>query len=163
MLQRRFRYETLLRIRKRQEDLRAGALASARREVRRAQDERSHLSEEQRNTLLRAQDLIQQEFDASDVRRYYQYERHLSRLAVAKDAEIRQLEGVAEQRRAELELATKRKKIVEKLKENQNAAYAKHVMKLEQRQSDETATNYAAIGAATRGVARQPDEARGLR
>ena len=158
MLQRAFRYETLLRIRKRQEDVKASALAVARRNVYNAEEQRIRLAEEQRITLERAKDLARDEFDASDIRRYYQYERHLAQLAVAKDAEIRSLNTVAESRRAELEDATKRKRIVEKLKERQNAAFAKHVLKQEQRLTDEVATNYAAMGASvphTTGMAGQ--------
>jgi flagellar export protein FliJ len=163
MLQRAFRYETLLRIRKRQEDLRAAALAVARRNVHNAEEQRARLSEEQRVTLERAKDLARDEFDASDVRRYYQYERHLAQLAVAKDAEIRSLTVVAESRRAELEDATKRKRIVEKLKEHQNAAYEKHVLKQEQRLTDEVATNYAAMGATAPNTTSMAGQGRGNR
>lgn len=164
MLRSRFRYETLLRIRKRQEDLRAGAFAAARREVRRAEDERLHLSDEQRETLMHANELMRAgEFDASEVRRYYQYERHLTHLAVAKDAEIRQLEKAADKRRLELEEATKRKRVVEKLKENQNAAYGKYVQQTEQRRSDEAATNRAAIGATPLQSVGTPKGERGKR
>lgn len=122
------------------------ALAEARRQVRRAQDQRGAIIEEQRRALDHAGDLSQHAFDASDVRRYYQYERHLARLAVAKDAEIRQLEKTAEHKRMELEEATKRKRIMEKLKERHSAAFQACLQKNEQRSLDEAATNYAALG-----------------
>lgn len=151
-IKRTFQYSTLLRIRKRQEDIKAMVLAEARRRVRAAQEQRESLLEEQRRTLAHAGEASRHEFDASEVRRYYQYERHLARLAVTKDAEIRQLEAVAEGKRADLEEATKRKRIMEKLKDRHRTAFQAHFQKMEQRSLDEAATNYAAIGIVPRRV-----------
>ena len=138
------RYHTLLRIRRRQEDLHAYALAAARREVQLAQVERRRITEEQQRTLDRAAELGREHFDASDLRRYYQYERHLARLGDTKDALIRDLEQVADERRTELEEATKAKRVVEKLVEHRMAAYQDELRKLEQKTVDEVATSYAA-------------------
>ncbi len=143
-LRRPDRYNTLLRIRKRQEDLRAYALAASRRDLQLARDERARIVEEQQQMLARAGELAQRGFDASDVRRYYQYERHLARLGDVKDASIRQLEQATEERRAELEEATKAKRIVEKLVERKMDVYQHELRKLEQKTLDEVATSYAA-------------------
>lgn len=155
------RYNTLLRIRKRQEDLSAYALAAARREVHLAQSERRRIAQEQQHTLAQAAEAAQEHFDASDVRRYYQYERHLARLGDSKDAQIRQLEEVAEERRAELEDATKAKRVVEKLVERRMLAYRQELRKLEQKTLDEVATSYAARQQlAERATEQQDGEAR---
>jgi len=143
-LQRRFPYETLLRIRRRQEDLKAQALAVARHEVEVAQAQRRHLAEEQRGILDQAGERSRAYFDASDVRRYYQYERHLARLRDAKDAEIHALRDIEEERRIEVEEAAKRKRIVEKLKERHGVAWLRQWRKNEQRLMDEAGTTHAA-------------------
>lgn len=139
-------YDTLLRIRKRQEDLRAQALAVAKSEIMAAQEQRSQLAQEQMRALSRAGELAERAFDASDIRRYYQYGRHLARMGDAKDAEIRQLEQEAEARRTELMEATKRKRIVEKLQERRMRAHRDSLLRIEQRIMDEVASNYAVRG-----------------
>ena len=146
--QRRFQYDTLLRIRERQEEIKAQALAAAHREVAVAQAQRAQLAAAQRRVLDRAGLLARARFDASEVRTCYQYERHLARLGDAKEAEIAQLAAQAKECRADLLEATKRKRIIEKLKERRTDAYRKHMQKIEQRAIDEAATNYAAINAA---------------
>lgn len=145
-IRRRFQYETLLRIRKRQEDLKAQALAAARREVHAAEGQRARIAQEQRRVVERAGGLLKERFDAAELRCYYQYERYLSWLGDAKDAEIRTLEEVAETKRAELEEATKSRRMVEKLKERHIKAHAKQVQKDEQRLTDEVGTTHAALG-----------------
>lgn len=139
-------YDTLLRVRQRQEDLRAQAVATARREVLNAQAQRDELAREQLRMLSSAGERLQQDFDAADVRRFYQHERHLAQLGVEKDVEIHALEVAAEDRRLELEAASKRRRIVERLQERKRTAYIKHMNKLDQQQTDETATTYASLG-----------------
>jgi flagellar FliJ protein len=158
-----FQYATLLRIRKRQEDLKAQALALAHQQAQRAREERAGIASEQRRTLEQAGELVRARFDASEVRRYYQYERHLSRLGDTKDAEIRQLDGVVEEKRLDLEEAAKQKQVVEKLQERRMAAYQKEQLKQEQKVSDEVATNYAAMGLGRRKSDAKPVEERDRR
>ena len=145
-------YDTLLRVRERQEDLRAQALATARREVLNAEAQRDELAREQMRMMSEAGERLRGDFDAADVRRFYQHERHLAQLSVEKAAEIQELETAAETRRQELEAASKRRRMVERLQERKRAAYIKHVNKLEQQQTDETATAYAARGLSAAGA-----------
>ncbi len=142
---RQFRFTTLLRIRRRQEDARAQELAVARRHVDVATGQREAILGEQRRAMARAGTLTKVAFDASDVRRYYQYERHLARLGDEKDAEIHELEEKAEEKRSALLSASQSKQIVERLEERHRKAKAAALRKDEQRQSDEIATNYAAL------------------
>lgn len=139
-------YDTLLRVRQRQEDLRAQSLAEARRREHLAQAERNSLAQEQQRMLEEAGSRLTLHFDAADIRRYYQHERHLARLGDDIDIQIRELQALAEQRRADLEAASKRRRMVERLQERKRAAYRKHLNKLDQQQTDETATTYASLG-----------------
>lgn len=136
-------FDTLQRVRQRKEDQCAQRLAEARRDVAAAERQREALQAETRATLEAAASRATDHLDASDLRRYYQYERHLARMTDAKDAEIRQLEGVREDRRDELEDAMKARRVVEKLRERKLLARQKRLRKEEQRLLDEVAVNYA--------------------
>ena len=145
-LARRSHYTTLLRVRKRQEERRALALAKALREQQHAEAERAHLTAEQRRALERAGDTAQEAFDAAEVRCYYQYERHLAQLGDAKDAEIREFTRMSSVRRLELEEATKNKRMIERLRERTEEILHAQSRRDEQRRLDEVATNHAALG-----------------
>ncbi len=134
---------TLLRIRRRQEDLKAQALAQARRDVRVATDQRDEIEAYQRRMLERAGEMTQGDFDASAVRQVYQHERHLSRLAAERDVAIRRLDQVAETRRGELEMALKRRRMVEQLETRAATRYRDFRNQQEQKQNDEIATSRA--------------------
>lgn len=138
-------YETLVRVRKRQEEIKVITLAATRRDISNAEAERAGIAARQREALEQASEIAKSEFDASDVRRYYQYERYLARLAVRKDADIRGLQRKAEGQRRELLEATKKRRISEKLEERTAEAYHDHVLKQAQKQIDEVATNRAAM------------------
>lgn len=138
-------FDTLLRVRQRLEDLKAMALAESRRELHHARSQRDGIAAEQRRALEMAGSAAQAQFDASDVRRYYQHERHLAQLAVEKDAEIHALEGTIELRRAALEKALRDKRVVERLRERRLAAHLKEVRRKEQQMLDEIALNYSTL------------------
>jgi len=140
---RQFRLTSVLRVRKRQEDLRAQALAETQSEMRKAQHRRDDLIELQRRMLTSADELTRSNFDAADIRRYFQYERHLSRSVVDSDAQIAQLTVVADDRRAELEEATQKKKAIERLKVRHRDAIAADDRYWEQRTNDEIASGRA--------------------
>lgn len=137
-------FDTLLRIRKRQEELRAFALAEARREVRAAEQERDELSGWRLEMFREAGTHARAVFDPGDVRLYYRYERHLARMIDDKDAQIVQLSKVEEARRMELDGAMKRRRIIEKLLERKERQAREETRKQEQKAADETASKYAA-------------------
>lgn len=144
-----FRYDTLLRVRQRQEKLKSMALAEMRRAVDFAEQQRAEILEQQFAALNAAGELTQREFNASEVRRYFSYERHLARLAVEKDAEIRHLRSQEHGRRKELETAMKRRKMLERLKERLDEAYDYVMNREERKRLDETAVNRAALADGT--------------
>ncbi len=121
------------------------ALARVRAELRTNIVQRDEIARNQKRMLEEAAGATQQEFDASSIHRYYQYERHLARLAVEKDAAIAELRETEEERRADLEEAMKKKRIVERLKERHRDALFADLNKEEQAVLDETAINQAAV------------------
>jgi flagellar FliJ protein len=142
------RYETLLRVRQRQEELKAMALGEVRREIQVTEKQREEILNQQRRMLEEAKERAQGDFRADDIRGYYQYERHLARLAVRKDARLVELRALEEERRRDLEEALKARRMVEKLSEREWAAFRAAVGKKEQAALDESATNHAAMGRA---------------
>lgn len=131
---------TLVRVRRRQEDLKAQAFARAQRDVQNAVEQRAGLEVYQRRMLDRAGELMQgEEVDASALRLVYQYERHLGRLVVERDAQIRQLEKVADSKRGDLESALKNRRMVERLETHAVERYRRFRSILEQKQHDEIA------------------------
>lgn len=137
-------FDTLLRVRRRMEDLKARALAREQREASRLEAEREAIVAEQRRALDAAGVAAGTVFDASEVRRHYQYERYLARCVVAKDAEIRAQLRVVAQSREELTEAMKDRKKIEKLRERKMRAFLQRQRKEEQRLLDEVAVNLAA-------------------
>lgn len=145
MPERRWRkYEVLLRVRQRQERLKAQALAEVLRGIRSEEAQREAIAEQQKKVLMDAGATAREEFMAAQVHAFFQFERHLAGQAVEKDATIRRLRDVEEGRRAELELAMKRRRMIERLSDRARLAYVESMRKAEQKQSDENAGNYAA-------------------
>ncbi len=139
------KYAVLLRVRERQERLKAQALAESRRDIQSAEAQRGALAEEQRRVLEQAGVAAQHQIDAHKVQSFIHYERHIARLSVDKDAEIHGLRKVEERKRTELEDAMKRRKVVERLSDRVRQTYIEHVRKEEQKQFDETASVRSAI------------------
>lgn len=133
-------YSALLRVRKRQEDLKAMALATAWRAVRDAERLRAEIEAHQRRVLAIDGEASQRTVYAERLRRLVQYERHLARLAVDKDADIEDLTKKADGRRSELEDAMKQRRIVERLIENAEEALQEEIAKNERAVNDEIAT-----------------------
>ncbi len=121
------------------------ALAQMRRAVRVAEQQRNEITEQQVLALTTASELSREEFDASEIRRYFSYERHLSRLAVEKDSQLAHLRTQEQGRQAELEDAVKSRRILERLKERKDKAYQFALGKEEQKRLDEAAVTRAAM------------------
>jgi len=141
-------FDTLLRIRQIQQDLRAQDFASAQRQVFAAEQQRDSLSQERQGLFDEAGQRARNRFDAREIRAFYQHERHLARLIDDADSEIRRLRVVAGERRAELEEAMQRRKMVEKLRERKMNEYLAAIRKDEQKLTDEKATGAAAVARA---------------
>jgi flagellar FliJ protein len=138
-------YATLLRVRKHEEELRSATLAGTRREIAQAEMDLEAIREQQRRTLETAGIIARERLDAEDIRRYYQFERHLAQLAVEKDAQIQALQARASKEQAALAEATKRRRMTEKLEERVAESYRREMGILEQKQLDQVASNYHAL------------------
>ncbi len=138
------RYRVLLRVRKQEEDIKAQALARSRQAVQQSERERTSLELTRQAALEHAGQSLLTEFDAAEVRSYYQYERHLAALRDQKDAEIRSLQADEAEKRSILEASTKARQIAEKLHHRRRDAYQQYLHREAQKQLDETATLYAA-------------------
>lgn len=138
------KFDPILRVRQRQERLKAQALADTRRAIRREEGRREEILRDQKRMIQEAGNQAQRAFDPAAVHAYFQYERHLARLAVEKDAAVRALRAVETERRRELEDAVKRRRVIERLRERALQAYARAVRKHEQFFHDEVAAGRAA-------------------
>lgn len=138
------RYASILRLRQRAEDREAQALTAIRGHIHQAQRQRTSLELARQSTLEQAGASLREQFDASDIRGYYQYERHVAHLRDQKDAEIRELQQKESAQQALLETATKARRIAEKLHGRRWDRYRAYLRYEEQKIMDETATMYAA-------------------
>jgi len=138
------RYATLLKLRKRKEDLKSGEMAEATRELHNAQAFQRELMAYQREILDRAR-TDQGAFDAADVRAVHQFGRYLSDRIVSQDAQIQILRHKVTTTRSELEESMKDRRIVEKIMSNARDVVNQHRLKTEQREHDEVASIRAAI------------------
>ncbi len=138
--QKKRHYSSLLRVRERQQDLEAQRLAVAQREVLRAETELADIERQQRMALEGASQASGRRPEPPKITGFLQYERHLSRTAVQKDAEIRTLQTKAEAQRSKLEDAMKRRKTMERLLEKTQESLDAEQRRREQRLSDEAAS-----------------------
>jgi len=147
--------ETLLRVRRQQENVRAQELAAAHRAVESAAATRADLVAEQRRLLSEAGNVAKSHLDADALRRYYAHERHVARLIDSKDADIRALSDAVSERRETLIEAAKKREMIERLHARRWADYRAAVQKAEQRLLDEVAVNLSALA---RGAERRAAE-----
>ena len=141
---RAFRYSTLLRVRRLQEEEEAQRLAAIRRELRAALHEREFLAQEQVRMFREAASATKRLFAAANVHLFYIYERHLARRAVETDARIAALRTRESDRRRDLEEATRRKRMIERLEDHHVTALRAEINREDQGISDETAVSRAA-------------------
>ena len=141
-------YGTLLRVRKRPEEIEAMSLAAAHREVQTVKRQREELSRLQRLAIENASKNAGEGGNSLRLNQYLQFQRHLARLSDDKDAVIVSLNQEADQRRQALEDAMKRRKMVERLHERARSVRRKGISKEGQRISDETASTQAALAQA---------------
>lgn len=141
------RYATLLRVRKRVEELKAAAHASAQRDELAARETLSGIEQAQRDALGRASQVASQIDGAGRVSDLIDYERHLGRVALNQSTEIEKFAQETEVRRNELRQAVTQRRMVDRLIERAREALQDWLNIQEQRLTDETATIRAARAA----------------
>jgi flagellar export protein FliJ len=146
-MQRRMRrLETLVRLRKQEEDARVRELGAVRRDIASAMNQRDSIGEMQRAMLEDAAKRTRAQFSADEMQRFYQFERHLAGLAIDADSAIQEMRTVEAERLEDLKDANRRKRTMEKLAENALADRAAHTTKTERQLIDEVAINRNALG-----------------
>ena len=138
------RYATLLRVRKRVEELKANALASAQRDELVAHTRLSEIEHERRDALGRASQLAREPNRVSLIPDLIHYERHLGQVARNQSAEIEKLADEVEARRGELHEAVTQRRKVDRLMERARDSFRDWLKIQDQRATDEAATVRAA-------------------
>ncbi len=137
------RYATLLKLRKRNEDLKSGEMAASTRELNNAHTFQQELIAYQRQMLERSHTAYGT-LNAADARAAHQFGRYLSDRIVSQDAQIQILKHKVAATRSELETTMKDRRIVEKIMNNAIEVLNQHRQKAEQREHDEVASIRAA-------------------
>lgn len=136
----RFRLETVLKVRKQEQETHRRAVAEAVRAVGQAEERISRLSQELRSTFEQRREAQQAAcIDVSSLRGHQIYQGWLQRRILESGVELGERERLLAEQRARLADASKRLKVIEKLRERQ---WTKHQVKLrreEQAGQDETA------------------------
>lgn len=131
------RYDTLLRVRKRQEDLKAQAAGEARRAHLALRREQRHLEERRRALLTMADTPPGAAINPVRLEGVYQYDRHMARVIDTKNTEILEHGRKVSEAEAELESAMGRRRIMEKLIERAERAERWRFVRREQQEHDE--------------------------
>lgn len=137
MLRRPERYATLLRVRRREEDVRAAAFARAAGAVRTAQDRRTALVELHDDAMRRAMEAA----SGVDVRAMEEltgYERHLTQIIGRTDNDIARLQEDRGRRRSEFEASHRRRKMIEWIIERAAKRWAAHAEREERKAVEAT-------------------------
>lgn len=133
-------YATLQRLRKLEEENRARDMMLAYHAAARGQRLREALEQTRQSALEHAAELMRQPaIDASDMRTYYQYERHLAGAIDRQDAENRLLDRALAERRQALNAAAVQRRIAERLVEREQERKAQARALWERKQMDEAA------------------------
>ncbi len=141
---RKFNYQTLLRVRKRQEEQEAHKLAQIQNGIRAARKQRDEITALQRELLDTVGQATKERFGAGVIQPYYQYERHVAQRHLDADSRLNKLRADEAAQRGELETAMKRRKAVEKLKQRRDEQAYAEWLKDEQQRADELALSRAA-------------------
>jgi flagellar export protein FliJ len=150
-------YDMLLRVRKRREEIKALALSNTIRQVQTAENHRDGLLQQRQRTIETAAGEARGAINPRRVQQYFQYERHLARLALEKDADLAQLRQKEGVQREELHGALKERRIVERLQARLLRAALAEQRRREQRISDEVAGNRAASARRAAGGVQHSD------
>jgi flagellar export protein FliJ len=139
------RYDDLLRLRKRQEDIKAQVYANAIRSIRLAKGEKN-LMEERRIALFTESEVAEGSvIDMEMKRKVQQYERHLARAIVEQDALIHERTVDTNAKRDDMTESVKLRRMMETLLEHSRNEVSAEYAKQERLNIDEVASVRAAL------------------
>lgn len=143
MLKRPDRYELLQRLRKREEDAHAAALAKAVGAIQNAEFRRQALVDRHEDALRRAAD-IGKGADVALMEQFSLYERHITQLIAHTDRDIDRLHADRAERQGEFEASHRRRKMIDRLSERVRTRWKAHLESEERKSAEETvAMRYA--------------------
>lgn len=136
----RFRLETLLRLRKNQENLVQKAYADIQRHLNAQQDELNAISTSQERTREELNTRLEKPVDPSTLILYDQYFKSAKTRGVEQQQVITEVAERAEAKRAELIVSMQKRRTLEILRDQEYLRYRKKQMKRETALNDEVAS-----------------------
>ena len=139
------RYGDLLRLRKRQEDIKAQVYANAVRSIRLAEHEKQVMEERRIALFIESEVTEGSVIDIEMKRKVQQYERHLARAIVEQDALIRERTLEANAKRVDMSESVKLRRMMETLLERSRDEVSAEYKRQERLDIDEVASVRAAL------------------
>lgn len=136
-----FSLETLLRCKQLKQDRAAEEFNDARESQRRCCDELEEMRAKEKSLRRELKEQQRGRIDIEKLVLQAGYVGHMARSCRGKAEEAREKEREAECRRQELVAVLKDRKVLERLKEKQLAAFAREAAAIEQKDADENAVN----------------------
>lgn len=136
----RFKLQALLNHRRHQEEVSQKELAEAQRELSAAQEYLRRLRNEKHDHVRVLQDRQKELHTATDILIYLKHIDQLSRKIEEQREQVNRASRNVRRKRTELITIVKKRKTLEKLKENERLAYQQKMMQTERKFNDEVAT-----------------------
>ena len=136
----RFKLQALLNHRRHQEEVSQKELAEARRKLSAAQQHLRRLRIDKQDNVRVLQDRQKDHHTTTNILIYLKYIEQLSREIEEQREQVSTASRVVRQKRADLITIVKKRKTLEKLKENERLAYQQKMMQAERKFNDEVAS-----------------------
>lgn len=136
----RFKLQALLNHRRHQEEVSQKELAEAQRKLSAAKEHLRQLRNEKRDNVQVLQDRQKEHHTTTNILIYLKYIDQLSRDIEDQREQVNRASRDVQQKRTDLITIVKKRKTLEKLKENERLAYQQKMMQAERKFNDEVAT-----------------------
>ena len=135
----RFKLQALLNHRRHQEEISQKELADAQRKLSAAQEHLRRLKNDRHDNVRILQDRQKEHHSTTNILIYLKYIEQLSREIEVQREQVSRASQDVRQKRADLIAVVKKRKTLEKLKENEWLAYQQKMMQAERKFNDEVA------------------------
>ena len=136
----RFKLQALLNHRRHQEEVFQKELAEAQRKLSAAQEHLRRLRNDKRDNVQVLQNRQKEHHTTTNIILYLKYIEQISREIEEQREQVSSASREVRQKRADLITIVKKRKTLEKLKENERLAYQQKMMQTERKFNDEVAT-----------------------
>jgi len=137
----RFRFESLLKHRRHEEELAQKQLYSAQMDLLREQEDFKRLKKERRKSIYRMENRQTGSLAPHEISLALQYIRKLSEQLARQQKNVHQAEQLTATRHQALIEAVKKRRMLEKLKENEHRLYQRDLARKDLKFMDEVAVN----------------------